>query len=156
MTQVALLDDEHRDRQWSDRHGDFWRWYEADDRCGWQYQTQGERWRFGGMHIPSCGPFTEVVGPRRRVGIQTPEWITELEALRAKATPGEWVPDPSWHNDENAAADIMVDNGQEWPEGVFADSEGLVGCATLHDARYVCALHAALPHLLALIRVRAQ
>lgn len=56
--QVAELGDEHRDRTWTDRNGDHWRWYQDDYRRGWQYQSPHNRWRFGGMHIPHCGPYT--------------------------------------------------------------------------------------------------
>jgi hypothetical protein len=81
--EVEIIGDEHRDRIWRDRNGDFWRWYQDDgiantwntSRAGWQYQTTGERWRFGGMHIPNCGPYTYVSDNRRNVLRQV--WETE-------------------------------------------------------------------------------
>lgn len=58
--EVPLLTDEHRDRFWKDRNGDWWRYHREKGRQGWQYTNGSERWRFGGMHIPHCGPFTEM------------------------------------------------------------------------------------------------
>jgi hypothetical protein len=54
----AILDDDCRGRVWIDRNGDFWRWYDDGYSYGWQYQSPGNRWRFGTMHISQCGPFT--------------------------------------------------------------------------------------------------
>lgn len=93
--------------------------------------------------------------------MRDPEWITELEALRAKASPGLWSARPSYEGADNADIESTdtdqpgYDTGTEeaWP--VFQDHEGLLGCASLDDATYVAALHNALPNLLALIRSRA-
>jgi hypothetical protein len=89
--------------------------------------------------------------------MRDPEWIKELEALRANAKPGDWVAQPAF--DGATTADVVVagtENDTSTGDGyVFADSEGLVGCAELADAQYVAALHNALPNLLALIRARA-
>lgn len=63
---VAEIGDEHRDRVWRDRNGDYWKWYEDGERRGWKYQSPYNRWRFGGMHIPDCGPYT-------LIGHRTPE-----------------------------------------------------------------------------------
>jgi hypothetical protein len=57
---VAEIGDEHRDRVWKDRNGDYWKWYDDGERRGWKYQSPHNRWRFGGMHIPYCGPYTFV------------------------------------------------------------------------------------------------
>ena len=58
--EVPIIGDGHRDRVWRDRNGDYWRWYQDDERRGWQYQSPHNRWRFGGMHIPNCGPYVEI------------------------------------------------------------------------------------------------
>ncbi len=88
--------------------------------------------------------------------MRDPEWITELEALRANARPGDWVVKPCF--DGATTADVVIagtENDTSTGDGyVFADSEGLTGCAELADAQYVAALHNALPNLLALIRAR--
>jgi hypothetical protein len=94
--------------------------------------------------------------------MKDPEWITELETLRAKATPGTWRASPAYDGADNADVesdrtnDPGYDTGQEeaWP--VFQDSEGLIGCGSLADAEYVAALHNSLPQLLALIRSRQE
>jgi hypothetical protein len=57
---VAEIGDEHRDRVWRDRNGDYWKWYDDGERRGWKYQSPHNRWRFGGMHIRNCGPYTLV------------------------------------------------------------------------------------------------
>ena len=89
--------------------------------------------------------------------MRDPEWITELEAMRSNARSGDWAAKPAF--DGATTADIVVagtENDTHSGDGyVFADSEGLIGCAELADAQYVAALHNALPHLLALIRARA-
>lgn len=87
--------------------------------------------------------------------MKAPAWLTELEALRANATPGEWEPtDP-----DGLSSDVIVagtTNRSDNTGYVFVDNEGLMGCASAEDARYVCALHNALPQLLALIRAGAD
>lgn len=66
QTTVDVIRDEHRNAQWTDRHGDTWRYrWPTDDHAseGWQYLNRAdpaERWRFGGMHIPNCGPYTSI------------------------------------------------------------------------------------------------
>jgi hypothetical protein len=91
--------------------------------------------------------------------MRDPEWIEELEALRANAKPGDWVAQPVF--DGATTADVVVagtendtSTGDGYDGYAFADSEVLVGCAELADAQYVVALHNALPNLLALIRAR--
>ncbi|SDD57865.1 hypothetical protein SAMN04488581_2583 [Mycolicibacterium neoaurum] len=76
VTTVQEIADEHRDRVWKDRHGNFWKWYDDGRSQGWRYESQGERWRFGGMFIPDSGPFT---------------FVTDVVKEPEKPTPGERV-----------------------------------------------------------------
>lgn len=88
--------------------------------------------------------------------MREPEWIKQLEALRANARHGDWAVKLPFNGADTA--DIVIagtENDTDTGDGyVFADSEGLIGCAELADAQYVAALHNALPNLLALIRSR--
>lgn len=90
---VGEIGDEQRDRVWRDRNGDYWKWYDEGERRGWKYQSPHNRWRFGGLHIPDCGPYTFVRwGLLNPFGPPAPWWALERREAYFREHGVPWSP----------------------------------------------------------------